>query len=117
MTEDDHRSLTRVALSAAGYGLWFVTSALGIFDLLLTRGLLLESARFLGISPWAHAAIDKWGLVLLGIGWLIVTGLVEAAYQKAAGISLRRLLYRFALVTGAQLLYGGVVALLTVLMM
>ncbi len=102
-------------LGAASYILWLVTAALGIVDLLLTRGLILEIARALDVNPWAHGAIDKFGLLILGIGWLILTYTAEAYYRRSAGVSLRKLLRSFGLVTVIQAACGGLAVLTTLL--
>jgi len=96
------------------YALWFITGALGLLDLVVARKVLLEVHFALRLNPWTLAAVDKFGLLSLGIIWLVLFLLCEEWYRRAAGLSLRRLLKRFAVVTGAQvgfLAVAGVILL------
>lgn len=98
------------------YALWFITGALGLLDLVVARRVLLEVHFALRVNPWALAAVDKFGLLILGITWLVLFLLCESWYQRAAALSLGRLLKRFAAVTGAQigfLVAAGVMVLVT----
>jgi hypothetical protein len=105
------------AVSAvAVYLLWLVTAALGILDILLARTLVLEIAHASGLNPWAFGAVDKFGLIILGVGWIILVYLWEARYRKAAAKGSRRLLRSFALATGTQVAFGVVVFLVAYLL-
>jgi hypothetical protein len=103
-------------LGAASYILWFITAALGILDVLIIRRLLLEIALVLDVNPWAYGAVDKFGLLILGIGWIILTYGAEAYFRRAAAISLHKLLRSFGLVTGTQILFGGLAMLVTLIL-
>jgi hypothetical protein len=108
--------LVRVVSFVVTYGLWFITAALGGVDIFLLRGLLLKGVYLLEINPWAYAAIDKWGMVVFGLVWLVLTFIAEAGYQKAALKGFSKLLQFFAVITGIQVLFGGLVFLLTFVM-
>jgi hypothetical protein len=100
------------AMSAvAVYLLWLVTAALGIADVLAARTLILEIAHASGLNPWAFGAVDKFGLIILGVGWIIWVYLWEARYRKAARTSSRNLLRSFGLATLIQLAFAVVVLL------
>lgn len=115
-SNSDRTLFFQIIFGAACYVLWFVTAALGIVDILLARSLLLEIAIALHVNPWTHSAIDKFGLVILGIGWLILTWVVEAYYRKAAAENIRKLLRYFAVVTVSQIAFGGLAFLATLLL-
>jgi hypothetical protein len=112
----DRTPFFQVVFGTASYVLWFVTAALGIVDVLIVRRLLLEIALVLDVNPWAYGAVDKFGLLILGIGWLILTYGAEAYYRRAAAISLHKLLRSFGLVTGTQILFGGLAMLVTLIL-
>jgi len=92
------------------YALWFITGALGLLDLVVARRVLLEVHFALRLNPWTLAAVDKFGLLILGIIWLVLFLLCEEWYRRAAALSLSRLLKRFAVVTAAQVASLGVAA-------
>lgn len=106
----------RAASAVAVYLLWLVTAALGILDVLVARTLILEIAHSSGLNPWAFAAVDKFGLILLGVGWIILVYLWEARYRKAARQSSRQLLQSFAVATAIQAVFGIVVLLVALLL-
>ncbi len=91
--------LIRVVLC---YVLWFITGALGLLDLLVARRVLVEVHFALRMNPWTLAAVDKFGLLILAIIWLVLVLLCEDWYRGVAALSLNRLLKRFAVVMGAQ---------------
>lgn len=97
--------LSQVATVAVVLVLWLVTAALGVAALLIARRLLLETAYALDVNPWAHGAIDKFGFIILGIGWLMFVYFVEHIYSKAAEVSLRRLLRSFAIAAGSLIAF------------
>ena len=115
-SNSDGAPFSQVIFGAASYVLWFVTAALGIVDMLIARGLLMEIAYALGANPWTYSAIDKFGVIILGIGWLILTYTAEAHYRKAASASMYGLLRCFVVVTGTQIAIGGLAFLTTLLL-
>jgi hypothetical protein len=71
---------------------WGGTSALALWLILQIRINLIDLNNFLGWGPWILIAVDKFGLVVLGLGWLIGVFVVEI-YLRAAP-TLRHLLRR-----------------------
>lgn len=75
------------------YGLgWVGASALALWLTLQLRINLIDLNNFLGWGPWILIAVDKFGLLLLGLGWLIDVLVIEL-YLRAAQ-TLRHLLWR-----------------------
>lgn len=87
------------------YGLgWVGSSALALWLTLQLRINLIDLNNFLGWGPWILIAVDKFGLLLLGLGWLIGVFVIEL-YLRAAQ-TLRRLgqrLLRVFLIVGIAL--------------
>jgi len=110
-SKPDRGPVGQVTFAAASYVLWLITAAVGILTLLVARQLILEIAYALNVNPWAHGAIDKFGLLIFAIVWIILTYGTEAYYSKAAAVSLRKLLRRFALMTGTQVAFIGLALL------
>lgn len=109
--ESGRAQFVELAFALASYLLWLVTAGLGIVTLLIARTLILETADALGINPWAHGAIDKFGLLILGVVWIILVYAIEAHYRNSAAVSLRKLLRSFLLVTGTQIAFAGLAGL------
>ncbi len=88
-----------------GYSLgWVLISGMALWLIMQVRINLIDLNNFLGWGPWILGAVDKFGLVLLGLGWLIgVLGL--EMYLRAASTlpMLGRRLLRMFLVAGASL--------------
>jgi hypothetical protein len=82
--------------------LWFVTAALGVLDMLAIRRLILELYALLRLSFWGRDAVDKVGILIFSIAWVILVYVCEAYYRNLAATGLRRLLRSFALITGVQ---------------
>ncbi len=102
----ERKGLSQVATVAVVLLLWLVTAALALAALLVARSLLLETAYALEVTPWAHGAIDKFGFVILGIGWLVFVYVIEHVYRKAVEVSLNRLLRRFAVLAGSLVIFN-----------
>ena len=84
------------------YLLWLVSAALGVADLLVARTLLRAVAFELGADPFSLPAIEKFGVLALGLLWLALVYVCEARYRKDAAVGMSRLLWRFAWVTGIE---------------
>lgn len=54
------------------YALWFITGALEFLDLVVARRVLLEVHFALRLNSWTLAAVDKFGLLILGVIWLVL---------------------------------------------
>lgn len=109
MNQEPERSqLSEGVLAALVLVFWFVTMALGVVGMVAFRRLILELATALGVNPWAHGAIDKFGFLILGICWLIMIYMVENWLSKAASGGLKPLLRRFLIIFGT--LAGSIAA-------
>jgi hypothetical protein len=115
-SKPDRGPVGQVTFAAASYVLWLITAAVGILTLLVARRLLLEIAYALNVNPWAHGAIDKFGLLIFAVVWIVLTYGTEAYYRKAASVSLRELLRRFVILTGTQVVFVGLALLAITLM-
>ena len=56
---------------------WVVSSALALWLILQLRINLIDLNNALGWGPWILIGVDKFGFVLLGLGWLIGVFAVE----------------------------------------
>jgi len=110
-SKPDRGPVGQVTFAAASYILWLITAGTGILTLLVARQLLLEIVYALNVDPWAHGAIDKFGLLIFAMVWIVLTYGTEAYYRNAAEISLRKLLRRFALMTGTQVIFAALALL------
>jgi len=116
MKQKPERSqLSEGAFSILVLVLWFIAMAVGVVDMLVGRRLILELAIALKVNPWAHSAIDKFGFLILGVGWLITIYLVENVFSKAAQVGLRQLLRSFFIVVGAQVIFAVAAVLIVFL--
>jgi len=85
------------------YGVgWVATSGLALWLILQLRINLIDLNNFLGWGPWILIAVDKFGLLVLGLGWLVGVFVIEM-YLRAA-TTLHLLLWR---VLRVLLLIGG----------
>ncbi len=114
--ESGRETVKNIASSAASYILWLISAAAGIGTLLVARRLIIETAYALNVNPWAHGAIDKFGLLFLAIAWIVLTYATDWYYRKAAAVDLRKLLRRFALITSTQIVFAGLALALIYLM-
>jgi len=93
-------SKARTALSVVlAYGLWLASAALSLWLVLQMRLLLLVELpmRMLNINHWAFSAIDKFGLVILGVVWLVFVVVSEEYFRRMIdhGIRLRAVVWLF----------------------
>lgn len=73
--------LSAVAPVLLCYGLWLLSSALALTDLLLARRVLMQAAIAFRWGPWWQGAIDKAGLIVLGLAWLAFTIAIEGYFR------------------------------------
>lgn len=59
------------------YLIWIVLAAGAVWLMLQLRINLLDIAMAANVNPWALGAIDKFGLLLLGLGWIVGVFIVE----------------------------------------
>jgi len=79
-----------------------ITGLLGLLNLLMLREMILLLLLASSINPWSWAAIDKFGIVLLAIAWLVVVYLSNHYYQK--GFRNKRIWSYFLFITGLQMI-------------
>lgn len=94
------------------YALWLLSAALSLWTMLWLRVFLLVDVPMAlrGISPWALSAIDKFGLFLFGVVWLIFLVVSETRFNKMIGGDLStRYVIRVFVAEGLLLglAYGG----------
>ncbi|MEZ4661094.1 MAG: hypothetical protein R2911_26385 [Caldilineaceae bacterium] len=67
----------KLAHTIACYAAWIASSAVGLWLVLHLRINLIDIGMWLEASPWIFGAVDKFGTILLGLGWLISVFLAE----------------------------------------
>lgn len=63
---------------------WVLSSALALWLILQLRINLIDLNNALGWGPWLLIGVDKFGFVLLGLGWLIGVFAVESYLRQSA---------------------------------
>ena len=81
-------------LYLACYALWIGLSALGVWLIFAMRSLLVGLAFWLRFNPWVLRAIDNFGVVTLGLIWLMGILLLEHSLRQ--GVVKHRLWRRAA---------------------
>jgi len=72
------------------YLCWLLTAAATMFSLLLIRNALNVIWPLLGGSKWLLRPIDRFGLVLMGLGWLVFVLFLEHYYRAGVSTALLR---------------------------
>ena len=83
-------SLRDVPKYVLGYVCWIATAAVTILSILLIRNMLNLVWPLLGGNRWALRAIDRFGLVLMGLGWLVFVLFLESYYRTGVSTGLQR---------------------------
>ncbi len=78
----------------ACYALWLVLAALSLWLMLQLRINLIDAVVFFDWGPWVLGALDKFGILLLGLGWLVFV--LFAEHYLRAGVEQQRLFPRTA---------------------
>ena len=73
-----------------GYVCWISTAAVTALSILLIRNMLNLVWPLLGGNRWALRAIDRFGLVLMGLGWLVFVLFLENHYRTGVSTGLQR---------------------------
>lgn len=81
---------------------WLIVSALAFWILLQLRVNLLDLFVALGLDPWAMSAVDKFGTVIFGLGWLVAVLIAEMWLRR--GVAKNRLWSRLARLFGLEVL-------------
>lgn len=77
------RGRTLILLYLAYFVGWLIVSGLAFWILLELRVNLLDIFVALELNPWAMGAVDKFGIVVLGLGWLIVAMVTEHLLRQS----------------------------------
>lgn len=96
------------------YALWLLSSALALVDLLLARRVLMQAAIAFRWGPWWQGAIDKAGLIVLGLAWLAFTIALEGYFRT--GLARQTLSQRAVRGLGAPAALALVLLLLLLLL-
>jgi hypothetical protein len=62
---------------------WGVFSLTGLFVLLRLRAIMLHVAVLLGAEGYAVGTVDKFGLIVLAILWIVFVALLEGSLRSA----------------------------------
>jgi hypothetical protein len=81
------RDLSKYVL---GHVCWSLTAVVAMLSILLIRNTLNVVWPLLGGSRWALRPIDRFGLVLMGLGWLVFVLFLEQYYRTGVSTGLRR---------------------------
>jgi len=85
-----------------GYACWIFTAVLTMLSILLIRNTFNVAWPLLGGNRWALRPIDRFGVVLMGLGWLVFVIFLENHYRTGVSTGLQRRLR-----SAAQLALGS----------
>jgi hypothetical protein len=89
------RSLRQLLpLYLACYALWLALSALGVWLIFAARDTLFALSIWLRLNPWQLRAVDNFGIVTLGLIWLMCILFLEHSLRR--GVEKHRLWGRAA---------------------
>jgi hypothetical protein len=69
-------------LYLACYAIWLALSALGVWLIFQLRPVLFALAIWLRLNPWQVRAIDQYGVVAMGLIWLVAILLLEHSLRQ-----------------------------------
>ncbi|HEY65065.1 MAG TPA: hypothetical protein G4O02_10900 [Caldilineae bacterium] len=84
-----------------GYLLWLLSSALAVLDLIAARATVMRIATVIGLGRWVLGAIDRFGILILGVVGCAFVLFCEYYYRE--GVAKRRLWYRFGRVSAVEI--------------
>ncbi len=84
--------ISLVLCYVACYAIWLVLAALALWLMLMLRINLLDLVRFFDWGPWVMGALDKFGILFLGVAWLVFV--LFAEHYLRQGVEQQRLLPR-----------------------
>lgn len=96
------RGRTLVLLYLAYFVGWLIVSGLAFWILLQLRINLLDIFVALDLNRWAMGAVDKFGIVIIGLGWLVVVLVTEHWLRQS--VMRNRLWPRLARLIGLEVL-------------
>jgi hypothetical protein len=112
MTVRNFRQL--LPLYLACYAIWLALSALGIWLIFVMQRVLVALAIRLRLDPWQVHAVDNFGVVTMGLIWLV--GILLLEHSLRLGVEKNRLWARavraFVIVMAALGLCYGIQALI-----
>jgi hypothetical protein len=79
-------------LYLACYALWLGLSALGVWLIFAGRDTLIDLSFWLRLDPWQLHAVDNFGVVMLGLIWLMCILFLEHSLRQ--GVEKNRLWVR-----------------------
>ena len=62
---------------------WLLLSASGLWFFLTLRSTLFSISVLLQLNPWAVRGIDRWGIFVFGILWVVVIFILEGYLRTA----------------------------------
>jgi len=87
---NERLSVRDVLKYSLSYVCWISTAAVTLLSILLMRNTLNVVWPLLGGNRWALRPIDRFGLVLMGMGWLVFVLFLEHYYRTGVSTALRR---------------------------
>ena len=102
-------------LYLACYAIWLALSALGVWLIFVMQRVLVALAFRLRLDPWQVRALDNFGVVTLGLIWLVGILLLEHSLRRSVEKSQLwgRAARAFVIVAAALGLCYGLRALIT----
>lgn len=88
---------------------WLLLSLPGIWFFLSLRDSLFKISVLLQLNPWAVRAIDRWGIFVFGVVWIIVIFSLEGYFRTA--IDKNRLWQRIRRVFIFELIFAAILLL------
>ena len=76
-------------LYLAAYALWIGFSAVGVWLIFAVRSVLVDLAFVFRFNPWQVRAVDNFGVVTLGLVWLV--GILLLEHYLRQGVAKNRL--------------------------
>jgi hypothetical protein len=93
MSSDSSQSFRQfLPLYLACYVLWIGLAALGVWLIFAARAALIDLSFWLRLDPWQLHAVDNFGVVTLGLIWLVGILLLEHLLRQ--GVLKQRLRVR-----------------------
>jgi hypothetical protein len=84
---NDQDTFTLLPRYFACYGILTVIVAIMTWLMLQLRTVIVQIALALGLSSWTMTVVDQFGVILLGILWLIAFLVIEAYLRQGVPIN------------------------------
>ena len=88
-SDSSQNSRRTLPLYLAAYALWIGFSALGVWLIFAVRSVLVGLAFVFRLNPWQVLAVDNFGVVTLGLVWLV--GILVLEHYLRQGVAKNRL--------------------------